>query len=61
VFHRLLAAARHVVDKRPIDVGASEADRIEEGIRIRDKIFLIGEFVGYDLGITGITKHHQAS
>jgi hypothetical protein len=36
------SATGHVVDKRPIDVGATEADGIEEGIGIRHKVFLVG-------------------
>jgi hypothetical protein len=54
-----LPATCHVVDKRPIDVGATEADGIEEGIGIRNKTLLVGEFIGHDLGITSITEHHQ--
>ncbi len=56
---RLLAAPRHVVNKRPIDVGASEADGIEEGIGVRDKVLFVGEFIGNDLGIADIAQHHQ--
>ena len=48
-----LAAPRHVVDQGPIDVGATEADGIEEGIGIRDKVLLIGEFIGHDLSAVG--------
>ena len=54
-----LSATGHVVDQRPINVGATEADSIEEGIGIRDKVLLIGEFIGHNLGITSITEHHQ--
>ncbi len=57
----LFAAARHVVDERPIDVGATEADGIEEGLGIRDEVLFVGEFIGYDLGVTDITQHHQST
>jgi hypothetical protein len=53
------AATCHVVNERPIDIGATEADGIEEGLGISDKVLLIGEFIGHDLGITSIAKHHQ--
>ena len=54
-----LSTTRHVVDQRPIDVGATEADGIEEGLGIRNKILLVGEFIGYDLSVADITQHHQ--
>ena len=54
-----LAATSHVVDQRTIDVGATEADGIEEGIRIRDKVLLVGELISNDLGVAGIAQHHQ--
>ena len=54
-----LAATSHVVDEGTIDVGATEADGIEEGIRIRDKVLLVGEFISNDLGVAGIAQHHQ--
>ncbi len=54
-----LATTRHVVDERTIDVGASEADGIEEDVCIRYKVLLVGEFVGYDLRIAGLAEHHQ--
>ena len=43
-FHasRLLGTAEHVVDERTVDVGATEADGIEENIVIRDKVSGIG-------------------
>lgn len=56
-----LPATRHVVDQRPIDVGATEADGIEEGLGIRDKILLVGEFIGYHLGMAGIAEHHESA
>ena len=37
-----LAATRHVVDKGPVDIGATKADGIEEGVEVRHKVFLIG-------------------
>jgi hypothetical protein len=49
----------HVVDQRPIDIGATEADGIEEGLGIRDKILLVGKFIGYHLGMAGIAEHHE--
>ena len=52
-------ATGHVVNKRPIDVGTTEADRIEEGLGIRDKILLVGEFIGHHLGMAGIAEHHE--
>ena len=55
----LFAATCHVVDQRPIDVGATDADGIEEGFGIRDKILLVGEFFGRDLGEAGVAEHHQ--
>jgi hypothetical protein len=39
---RLFSTTCHVVDERSIDVGATEADGIEEGIGIRYKILLVG-------------------
>jgi hypothetical protein len=54
-----LATTRHVVDQGPIDVCATEADGVKEGIGIRHKVLLVGEFIGHDLGIAGITQHHQ--
>ena len=51
-------ATRHVVDQGSIDVGTTEADRIEEGLGIRDKILLVGEFIGHHLGMAGIAEHH---
>jgi hypothetical protein len=54
-----LSATRHVVDQRPIDVGTSQADGIEEDIGIGDKVLLIGQFVGDDLRIAGLAEHHQ--
>ena len=53
-----LPATRHVVNERPINVGATEADGIEEGLGIRDKILLVGEFIGHHLGMAGIAEHH---
>jgi len=52
-------ATRHVVDERPINIGATEADGIEEGIGIRDKVLFVGEFIGDDLGVAGLAQHHQ--
>ena len=37
-----LSATRHVVDERPVDIGATNTDGIEEDIGIRDKILFIG-------------------
>ncbi len=54
-----LSTTSHVVDKRPVDVGATEADGIEEGLGIRDKILLVGEFIGHHLGVAGFAEHHQ--
>lgn len=56
----LLAAARHVVDEGAIDVGAADADRIEERFEVGDEVFLIRKLFTDDLGITGLTQHHQA-
>ena len=56
-----LSTTRHVVDQRPINVGATKADGIEEGIGIRDKVLLIGEFIGHDLGMAGIAEHHESA
>jgi len=53
---RLLAATRHVVDQRPVDVGTTETNGIEEGLGIRDKVLLVGEFIGHDLGVAGFEK-----
>ena len=36
------AATRHVIDKRAVDIGATETDGIEEGIEVRHKILLVG-------------------
>jgi hypothetical protein len=54
-----LAATRHVVDERPINIGTTEADGIEEGIGISDKVLFVGEFIGDDLGVAGLAQHHQ--
>ena len=54
-----LPAARHVVDQRPINVGAPEADGIEKGLGIRDKVLFVGEFIGHDLGIADVAEHHE--
>jgi hypothetical protein len=56
---RLLAATRHVVNERPVNIGTPNADRIEEGIGVSDKVLLVSEFIGYDLGIADIAQHHQ--
>ena len=37
-----LATTRHVVDQRPINVGAPDADGIEEVIVIRHKVLVVG-------------------
>ena len=37
-----LSATRHVVDERPVDVGATEADGIEEEIGVCHKVLLVG-------------------
>jgi len=37
-----LATTRHVVDQRTVDVGATEADGIKEGIVIRHKVPVVG-------------------
>ena len=52
-------ATRHVIDKRPVDVGAAKADGIEEGLGISDKVLLVGEFIGHDLGIAYVAEHHE--
>jgi hypothetical protein len=36
------SATRHVVDEGPIDVGATDADGIEEVIVIRHKVLVVG-------------------
>jgi hypothetical protein len=36
------SATSHVVDQRPVDIGAPKADGIEKDIGIRDKVFFIG-------------------
>ncbi|MEK6639924.1 MAG: hypothetical protein AABZ17_04560 [Nitrospirota bacterium] len=56
-----LSTTRHVVDQGPIDIGATKADGIEEGLGIRDKILLVGEFIGYYLGMAGIAEHHESA
>ena len=38
----LFSATCHVVDERPVDVGATEADGIEEKIGVRHKVLLVG-------------------
>jgi hypothetical protein len=57
-FNILLSATRHVVNERPIDVGATEADGIEEGIGIRNEVLFVGELIGHNLGVADITQHH---
>ena len=52
-------ATSHVVDQRPINVGATEADGIEEGLGVRHKVLLVGEFIGHDLGVADIAEHHE--
>ena len=37
-----LSATRHVVDERPVYVGATEADGIEEEIGVCHKVLLVG-------------------
>ena len=37
-----LATTRHVVDERTVDIGATKADGIKEGIVIRHKVLGIG-------------------
>ena len=54
------SATSHVVDERAIDVRTSEADSIEEDIGIRDKVLLIGQFIGDDLRVAGLAEHHQS-
>lgn len=54
-----LSATGHVVDERPINIGATEADGIEESIGIRDKVLFVGKFIGDDLGVAGFAQHHQ--
>lgn len=57
----LLPTPRHVIDEGSIDVGASATDRIEERVRVCDKILFISELVRNDLGIADITEHHQST
>ena len=38
---RLFPATRHIVNERPIDIRAAEADGIEEEVGIRDKVLLV--------------------
>lgn len=58
---QLFAAAGHVVDEGAIDVGAADADRIEERFEVGDKVFLIRKLFTDNLGITGLAQHHQPS
>ena len=55
----LFAATRHVVDQGPINIGATEADGIEEEIGVCYKVLLVGEFIGDDLAVAGLAEHHQ--
>lgn len=57
----LLAASGHVVDEGAVDVGAADADCIEECFGIRDEVFLVRKIFIHDLGITGLAQHHQPS
>jgi hypothetical protein len=57
----LFPAAGHVVDEGAVDISAADADRIEERFEIGDEILLIRKLFIYDLGVTGLAQHHQAS
>jgi hypothetical protein len=57
----LFPAAGHVVDEGAIDVGAADADCIEECFGIGDEVLRIRKLFIHDLGITGLAQHHQAS
>lgn len=57
----LFPAAGHVVDEGAVDIGAADADRIEERFEIGDEVFLVRKFFIHDLGVTGLAQHHQAS
>lgn len=54
----LFPAAGHVVDQGAIDVGAADADGIEERVCICYKILLVRELVRNDLSITDVAEHH---
>ena len=56
---KLLGAAQHVIDQRAIDVGAAEADGIEQGCVVRNKVPGVGELVSVHLVVTGLTQHHE--
>lgn len=58
---KLLAAARHVVDERTVNIGATDADRIEERFKVGHKVFLVRKLFIHDLGVTGFAQHHQTS
>lgn len=58
---QLFPTAGHVVDEGAIDVGAADADRIEERFEVGDKVFLIRKLFTDNLGVTGFAQHHQSS
>ncbi len=57
----LSAAAGHVVDEGSIDIRTAATDRIEQRLCVRDKVFVVGQFVSDNLRIAGLTEHHQAA
>ena len=57
----LFPAAGHVVDEGSIDIGAADADRIEERFKVGDEIFLVGQFLGHHLIMAGITQHDESA
>ena len=56
----LFRATQHVVDQGPVDVGAAQADGIEQGFMIGDKISRVRQLFGIDLIVTDLTEHHES-
>lgn len=57
----LFSAARHVVDEGAVDVCAARANSIQQCFEIGHEVLCVRKLVIDDMGITGLTQHHQAS
>lgn len=56
----LFRTPEHIVDEGAIDIGAAEADGLEEEFVIGDKIAVVHQFVGQDVFMAGVAEHHQS-
>ena len=50
----LFPAAGHVVDEGSIDIGAADADQIEEVLVVGNEVFGVHEFFVHDHGMAGV-------